>query len=199
MKLIWFKARKFFRILGIEKIDISYIVQDHISTLKNYQTNKISQNDIVLFYVAPLLFSIILVYLQFKLNKELLTILVTSLSIFAALLFNLLLLVYDIFGKISNVINDTDKDLSKKMQLLKEVYANISYCILIAIITIILLVFFALNIPQMFNMPQIEVVGSILTIIVFWLLIQFIFTLLMILKRVHELLMKDFKNKSNVK
>jgi hypothetical protein len=83
----------------IEKINVFRIFKDHITTLKKYDNAKISKRDITLFFVLPILISIILVYMRILLNDNGINILITSFSIFMALLFNLLLLIYDIVCK----------------------------------------------------------------------------------------------------
>lgn len=164
----------------IEKINISQIVKDHISTLKNYETGKYSFWDFVLFFFVPFLIGGVLVYFRFKLTKEIVNGLVTSLSIFAALLFNLLLLIYDIIRKTEN----SEGINGLKTTFLKQIYSNISFCILIAISTVILLLISFLNI-------EIALLHYILAFFVYYLVSLFILTLFMILKRVHILLSKE--------
>lgn len=82
-----------------DKISIANIIKDHVRTLKNNKTKKISYLDIVLFFLLPLTISSFIVYVGMSLNDALVNALITSLSIFSALLFNLLLLVYDISEK----------------------------------------------------------------------------------------------------
>lgn len=167
----------------IEKIDISNIVKDHISTLKNYETDKYSLWDFVLFFFVPFLIGGGLVYFHFMLTKGIVNGLVTSLSIFAALLFNLLLLIYDIIQKTEN--SEGIKGL--KTTFLRQIYTNISFCILVAISTVILLLISFLDI-------EIDLFHCILAFFVYYLVSLFILTLFMILKRIHILLSKEFEN-----
>ena len=82
-----------------DKISLVNIIKYHISTLRNNKTRKISYLDITLFFILPFAISDFIVYAGISLNDALVNALITSLSIFSALLFNLLLLVYDISEK----------------------------------------------------------------------------------------------------
>ena len=76
------------------KISVLSIVKDHILTLKNNRTDKIYFPDIILFFFVPGVIAGGLTYLGVQLNDALVNALITSFSIFSALLFNLLLLQY---------------------------------------------------------------------------------------------------------
>lgn len=174
----------------IDKINTSKIVEDHIHTLKNYNTNEYNLWDLFIFFAVPFIISIIFIFLHFKLTDGFINVLATSLSIFAALLFNLLLLIYDIIPK-KEGLGDNGK---LKSEFLKQIYANVSFCIFVAIITIIFLIVSSLVVNQFDPFPLIRYINlkSILALIVYYLLFVFIFTLFMILKRVHILLSKEF-------
>lgn len=169
------------------KINIFDIIEAHISTLKNYnkvlEYNKDPDNknrfyvynkwDFVIFFVLPLILGIFFVYFDLLPIKEILTVLVTSLSVFTALLFNLLLLAFDIMRKPTT--NPTRKIF------LEEIYANVSFCILIAITTISMSV---LSIIFLGNC----IIYHILSFFVYYFSILFILTLLMVLKRIYALI-----------
>ncbi len=161
------------------RINIWLIVLDHFKTLRDFATNRVSMEDILLFLVTPVVGSLGLVFgLHFKLYTEALNALITSLSLFSALLFNLLLLIYDILRK-----EDPD-DPSLRRKFLSQIYSNISFGILNAVVSIalLLLLFIKLDLPWL-----VEVLNIIINILV----INFILTMLMILKRVHILLRKE--------
>ena len=165
------------------KINPSIIVIDHFKTLRQNQIGKILFDDILIFFLLPILLSLLLLIFGQYLNDNLITIFVTSLSIFAALLFNLLLLIFDIVNK-----EDHKNDKSTlKIRYLKEIYSNISYSILISIIAIIALLVAYIDIPLTY-------LNFVLGFISYTLIIQFLLTLFMVLKRVHILLSKEFQN-----
>lgn len=161
------------------KINVIEIVDKHLSTLKNNRTNKIHIPDVILFVLMPLFLSFMLIYFRNLLDKDIANILVTSFSIFAGLLLNLLLLVFDLVDKEGNK-NDNIKDA------LEELYFNISFCILISILLIFLLLASFINVSFTGYLDS-------LSFLVYYFLFVFIFTLLMVLKRIYRMLSIKFK------
>ena len=92
----------------LAKINIFQIITDHVATLKDYGRPRISKFDIFLFFIVPLLGSSLLVALKIQLNNALVNLLITVFSIFAGLLFNLQVLMFDVIGKVSNTENLPD-------------------------------------------------------------------------------------------
>jgi membrane-associated HD superfamily phosphohydrolase len=162
------------------KINFTIIIKDHWQTLRNYGDSKSSIGDFFLFVLFPLIFSGALVYFKVTLNKDLVNTLVTALSVFAALLFNLLMLIYDIIKK----GNDGDPEKQLKSIFLRQTYSNISYAILISFFTIIVLLTF-------FIFQENKIATSIISFISITLLSNFLLTGLMVLKRVHFTLRKE--------
>lgn len=186
------------------KINVLGIVRDHILTLTDNRTGKVYYPDILGFFIFPLLISILLIFLDFPLNDGIVNALITSFSIFAALLFNLLLLVYDIAGKLedsaraTNGVNKTELDkarIADRLSALREVYINISFCILISSITVVILLtyFFKPNTCKIFDF-DICLLQWIRVLVTYYLSIQFILSLFMILKRIYKLLSRSFNN-----
>ncbi len=181
----------------LSKINIVSIIKDHLKTLKNFQSGKYYWGDIFIFFVLPLIATIILIFKDFSLKDELVQILITSFSIFTALLFNLLLLTFDIVkknitvnsneeNKKENAEDKSEFDVLQKIKilLLKEIYANISYSILMSILCLVFLM-----------LTQVEIKGIYLIIIkafIFFISINFLGTLFQILKRIHSLLSNEF-------
>ena len=191
----------------MNKINIFKIVKDHINTLKDYNTQKTSISDILIFFLVPLITSIVLVSFRLTLKTNLYYLLITSLSIFAALLFNLLLLMYDIVknhkrNPSSNSPQQSGQHkggkVDLKLEFLKQIYTNISFEILVSVITVLLLV-----LDSAININQLATQGGfaklfiylyiLLNFVIYFLLITFFLTLLMILKRFHILLNKEFE------
>lgn len=160
------------------KINIWLIISDHISTLRDFKSDRISVADILLFLVAPIVVAFLLVFgLHFSLDTNAINVLITSLSVFSALLFNLLLLIYDIIRK----EKDDHGQSSLRREFLRQIYYNISFSILTAVLCIALLLLLFIE----FNYPPIT---DTVNLFVDFLVINFILTMLMILKRVHILL-----------
>ena len=187
------------------KISIVDIVTDHISTLRDGRTGKIYIPDIILFFILPAIVSGVMAYLGISLSDNLVNALITSFSIFSALLFNLLLLVYDISGKKSEQIKGSDqskitdpleiKRIGQKNKLLREIYVNVSFSILVSIIcVVILLTYFLKPTTCEFWVINLCLLKPLFTFVVYFLAVQFILTLFMVLKRIYKLLAKAFEN-----
>jgi len=169
------------------KVNIWVIVTDHIRTLRNFANNRISVEDILLFLVTPTAASLFLTFLlRFTLDLNAINALITSLSVFSALLFNLLLLIYDILRKEGGA----HAQATLRRKFLSQIYANISFCILVAVLSIalLLLLFVETNWPY-FTLA--------LNLVIYFLVINFILTLFMILKRVHILLASEINPPKN--
>jgi uncharacterized membrane protein YbhN (UPF0104 family) len=153
------------------------------------RSKKISPGDLFVSFGLPLIASSLAAYLGVRLNNNLINVLATSLSIFVALLFNLLLLVYDLLKK-ENEIGKTSTESASPLrrQVLKEVYANISFSILASILALLILLIASLGL----SIPHL--LGA-LSFLVLFLVMVFILTLFMILKRIHNLLFIAFERR----
>lgn len=181
----------------LTKISIFSIIKDHIATLKSSKTGKIYYPDIILFFIIPAITSGVMIYLGVFLNDGLVNALITSFSIFSALLFNLLLLVYDISGKNTDQNQTTDHvEIKKNIQrreLLREIYVNVSFSILTSTITVVILLTYFLK-PISCNLWVINLCSLqwLLASVCYYFSVQFLLTLFMVLKRIYRLLAKAF-------
>ncbi len=161
------------------KIDIRDIVRDHFATLVDYETGRRSFSDHILFVVIPLIASGVLLLLRIQLSEPAVTVLITALSIFAGLLFNLLVLIDSLADRKAAPTGDSDARL-----MMKSIYANLSYAVLISLLTLVPLCLFALT-----QNCTVRVVTSGFS---YFLISHFLLTLLMVLKRIHALLAHEF-------
>lgn len=159
------------------KVNITDIFLDHISTLKDNRTGKLSRSDVFVFFLLPLFVSITLVYFGFLIEKQFATILLAGFSAFAALLLNLLLLIFDIADKVKK----SEKDVNIFFNLLEEIYINISFCISMSVLLIIIISGFFLGIENSIFLCLISFFGYFISLV-------FILSLLMVLKRIYRLL-----------
>lgn len=164
------------------KINLFKIISDHIKTFTDATSGKFIISDFLVFIGIPIIVSIIVSIRGLYISNELITLLVTSLSIFAALLFNLLLLIYDIVRK----GNDNKTPSEIKWKLLKEIYSNISFCILLSINAVIFLLAASITTNGSW-------VDQMIDIVITFLVSMFMLALFMILKRVHVLLSNEIK------
>lgn len=170
----------------ISKINPVKILRDHFATFQDYGTKKISKTDVFIFVIIPLILSIGFVYFFADISGNLANILFTIFSIFVGLLLNLLLLIYDLTKK----FDISEKNLKLKSKFLQEIFANISYSIFISII----IIFFLLV-----SLIKVGYVPHIASLLVYFAVTNFFLTILMILKRIHILLFKEFSPKIDVK
>ena len=64
------------------KIDVSEVFSSHLKTMKNYRHNSYSYADILIFFVFPFILSSVAVFANFKLNTDLIGILINVFAIF---------------------------------------------------------------------------------------------------------------------
>lgn len=158
----------------LNKINLNKIVISHFNTLKNYNTKKFELDDLITFILLPILIATILLISKVELRDSSLNIVITILSVLVGLLFNVIVIVFDIIKR-----NNSNKI---KNRILNELMTNISYSILISLSAIILTL--CLNIPFKF-------VHLVLNWLVFFLIAHFFITILMILKRMYALFINE--------
>jgi hypothetical protein len=167
----------------LDKINIREIISDHLDTLRTYETRKRSIPDLLLFFVAPLVVSVALVRIRPWLTSDLAGVLATSLSVFAALLFNLILLIYDVIDR----ADASDASRGQKGEFLRQIYSNVSFCILVCIMTLLALL------VDFLHLADCGWFRATITVVIYYLVGVFILTLFMVLKRIHILLRREVK------
>ena len=146
--------------------------------MRSHDSGELLIRDFILFYGLPFAGIALAIYLQT--TDALANVMITSLSVFAALLFNLLLLTLDTKRK----QKETTVNNNKLIRLLEETYANIGYATLIALLTICFLI-----IPYVYPFTDCNKVARIVVwSIIYYLSINFMLTLAMILKRMDVIL-----------
>lgn len=153
-----------------DKINVLTIVRSHLDTLKNDNTKKAGVDDWFVFLLVPLAIAGVLVWMGVDLSERATNIIITSLAILVGLLFNVIVLLFDLVSK--------DGSRKLKNRILKEVLANITFAVLIAIVAIIL--------TLLTSLPNIWVVRAV-EIVLYFLLTKFLLTCLMVLKRIYAL------------
>ncbi|EHK2327669.1 hypothetical protein [Clostridium perfringens] len=152
------------------KIKINDIIKKHLSTLKDFGAYKKSFNDIAIFFIMPIFIAIPLT-ININLDDTKLGILVTVFTLFTGLLFNILAILLAFDGK------KNDK-LDKKF--MKEILYNVSFAIILSILVLIICILRFIEIQCYFKL--------IIDLTLYYLVIAFIITLIMILKRLFILL-----------
>lgn len=163
----------------INKINCKRIILDHLDTLYDFDMNKRDNGDIAVFFILPIFLSVILIWQEVRINADAAAILVTIVSIFAGLLFNLLVLLYDAMRKSHE---EYDGSVSIKIRFLREISTSVSYEIIVAIVTVGTTLLCLLE-----NKP----IQAIMSFFTFYFFQHFTLTLLMILKRTYTLLSRE--------
>lgn len=192
-----------------EKIKIKDIIKEHLKTLydaKNktnrihlYKDIYIMPDDLFTFFILPLIISLILVFLGGLLNIDISNALLTAMTILTPFLLSLLILVYDMSQKLGRIKDN--RSYFRRLKLLKEMKANISFSILMTLLSVIPLILYSLfgkgvKIFGMFLFPY-EIglffvgVGSFFT---YFLIGVSIMTLLMILYRLNRMIDESFED-----
>lgn len=164
------------------KINISQIAMDHIDTLRNEGTGKISPLDLFIFIGLPFLLAMAYYGFGWSLSKDATNLIITGMSIFAGLMINVLVLIYTVALN-TKTEDETEEEAFVEKRFLRQIFANISFSISTSVLIVIVLglSFFLSSKSQ-----------SIISTIAFFLLGNFLLTLLMTLKRLHILLSKRF-------
>lgn len=160
----------------ISKINISKIVKNHLATLVNDNSKKPDFGDWFTFLIIPMIFASLLVWFNILLTDRAHNIVITTLSILVGLLFNVIVIIFDIIKR--------DNSQKLKNELLTQLLTNISYTILISLIII------GFTVLTFFNNVYIILVSNWL---VFFFLFHFFLTVLMVLKRVYILFLNEME------
>lgn len=159
------------------KINIICIISDHIDTLVDEGSGSVSKTDYITFFAVPLACGIGGYFLSVPIDKDIAAGAISALSIFAGLLINVLVLIYTIKSG-----NSHDEKTAIEVKFLRQIFANLSFAILIAVATTIVLVL----------IPAAQSFAKILTSVAVAFSANFVLTLLMALKRLHLLLRERF-------
>jgi len=169
------------------RINIIKIVIAHYKSLRNINRKGISYNDLILFFIFPLLISIPCLYYNISIKSQISN-LATTLSILAGFLFNLLAIIHNSLGKIKKKLHENLQEQNMlKLTFANEIHSNISYNILVAIFLLVLIFILGLE----FSHEEFQFSHNFINFISIFFLIHFVLTLLMILNRIYVLLDKE--------
>jgi len=177
------------------KINVFKIVSLHLKTLKSCVTNKPSLKDWLTFFVLPVSLSSSFVYYDVPLSKESISLFITILSILGGFSFNLLAIIFGYHDKIERSIKNEN---SIKWTYIKEIHSNISFSILNSFLCIAFLLLCKLDfkwanvtvdvLSRIYNLNYAVIIVNFST---FFLIIFYVITLLMILKRISILFNRE--------
>lgn len=185
------------------KFNVLHIIKSHVRTI--YEKDESGDIKELYFYFGmPILFS--LFALLAPITDGIATLISTVMSIFSGLLLNVQVLICDIKTKLTersthqinadgSIFTDCEKhNMKNQQQLTEELFKNISFAILLTLITITsLLLWYLWVVPKQWYawyVPTVWKYGTILfSVVIYYETILFLLTMLMIVKRSYALVM----------
>lgn len=171
------------------KIRVSHIFKMHLKSLSSDQ-DKILLSDIFTFYIMPVIPALLLFLIGYRMDKDLTSLIINFGAIFSALLLSVLVLIYDQEKKIQgeqkeeNVSDQGKPAYEIKKKIISNLYHNLCYAVLMSIF----LIMFALLNQITTNIPALYCVGAFLSSITIFIILNIMFTIVMVVKRMHALL-----------
>lgn len=181
------------------RINIFPIIRDHFKTLYDHrpgvQKQPFAWGAFFGFFGIPLVCGIALYYFGIKLGDPIRNGLLTALTLLAGLMLNLQAIAYSMIG--NNKRGDKQQLFS---DALRDTCSNISYSVLVAILSIVFLILPSTVDPKSL-MQNIQWIAKPLTaflqVNLYFLLLNTVLTLCMILRRIHILMMEEIKENRN--
>ena len=165
----------------LAKADVSPIIRGHLDTLVSARTGLRSRGDLFLFFGVPLVVGIILLAIGFGFRMDAVNGFLNSFAILTGLLLNLLVLVFSLSAS-------SEKATVVRRNILKEVFINVCYSILVAITVV------STSLVDLGYMrsQQGSTTGKVSTFLLSSLTANFVLSLLMVMKRMYKLISTEF-------
>ena len=170
------------------KINIVPIVRDHLKSLRNEKTGKLSYFDYFIFFGVPIILGVFVYRSALHLDRESYNASITFFGVFIALLLNIQIAIFSIYQRKWKQKQEDigaqiqDEDLEIRRRLLEQLNSNISYLVLICCLTLIIVLSSYIRNSD----------SSLTATITFGLYAHFILTMLMIVKRAHALFQREY-------
>ena len=163
-----------------QKINVSRIILEHLKTLIDNRTSKLSIIDLVTFFIAPSIVGVVSCLMKIMFNDGAVGAIVAALAVFAGLLINVLVLLYTV-----NPVGSGEQFIKEQKRLISQINANMLFDILVSLAAVIFLCI----------TPLLECEWRVLfSGISLCLICVFVLTLLMCLKRLHTLIGLRFES-----
>ena len=127
----------------LQKINIFNIIIKHFKTFHKANPKKVSLGEIFWYLFIPLIFSLVLYFIDIKLSAEIAAVAISAFAIFGGLLFGLPINLVNLYDRIYKESPELAKEKNKRdkaLMLVKETYCNVSFCIVLSILSIVLTV-----------------------------------------------------------
>jgi hypothetical protein len=168
-----------------DKADIFPIIKAHFATMSSARTGRPMLEDYLFFFGIPIVIGAVLDAFGFGFRVDAVTGFLNAFAILTGLLLNLLVLVFTI----SVTTSGSERvDLQLRRRVLKEIFTNVCYCIVVAVVatgTALTALSYMRSIPGAQS-------GKVATFLLCALTTNFVFSLMMILKRMYKLISTEF-------
>lgn len=171
------------------KIWVFGIAKGHILSLSSSDTGKISYADIFVFYIIPIIFGWGASLAKISVNPGFFGISISVFSVFSALLLSAQIAIFGIYSRSWEPKNNRKenefqtKNRNSRNLLIKEVNYNISYLILLSIISL-----FVFSAMYLFT-----ACGSVAIFTSSAIYVHFSLTMIMVIKRTHSLFSREYE------
>ena len=161
------------------KIRVTRIIKGHFDSLRNDKTGKRSLWDLATFLILPMSIAAYLCFFnEIVIDASDINVLLTMFSIFAALLFNFLMLIIQVK---ETPATSRKVNLEKYQKCISQTYYNVSFTTLLSVSAIILL-----WIISIWDSPGL-IISRVVSWITMTIIIMFFIALLMVLKRIFNI------------
>ena len=169
----------------INKIDITPVAVGHLSTLSDFSGTRRRWSDYITFFGVPIAVGIVLDAIGFGFRTDAVNGFLYAFAIFSGLLLNVLVLVFTL----ASANPPLNVDVRMRKEILRQVFVNICFAVLVSMgvvcAAIVALSYMRSNSGAM--------TGKVCTFLLASLTLNFVLTLLMIIKRMYVLLDKELE------
>ena len=169
----------------LDKANILPILRAHMSTMSSLRTGKPLAADYIFFFGIPIVLGTGVIGFGFGFRVDAVTGFLNAFAILTGLLLNLLVLVFTI--SVSTAGSDR-VDVKLRRRVLKEIFTNVCYCIIVAVLATVT----SLVALSYMRSQAGAVTGKVCTFLLTSVTSNFVFSLMMILKRMYKLISTEF-------
>ncbi len=175
----------------MNKINVFPLAKDHLATLSDYSRNRRSIVDYFLFLVLPVVFGGVIVWFGFGFRSDAVNGFLSTFSILVGLLLNLLVLVLTVASGQAHFSADT----KMRKTLLQQIFVNICFAVLVSVVVVITAL---VALSYMRSEPG-ATTGKIATFILSSFTVNFMLTMLMILKRMYAAMQREIEKSGSAR
>lgn len=171
------------------KVNLSRVIADHWRCYFEPKGERPQYSSLALAVVPPVMLATVAWARKTQFSDSFLGAVLTAFSVFAGLLLNMLVLNFDIIARFSGATTPSDKE-KLRLKVVRQTHSNISYATLVCVI-VILVAPCALLASQRYSF--------LLSGVLVALLVHFVFTGMLVLRRIYGLMQNAIEAEANAK